>query len=376
MVFIKQRHFSLPLAALLVTLFAAETYTSSGWKTLRFIEQFKPSTLRQANATPKTAPSSKGLRNAIARNVSCIGRPDQQIRSQNSQPAISIWLSPYRQFPEVAAEGDQRSKGDYEYFGYIGNKICGKSAINYGAFKGSPADRIFNRASSQGLRAELLLSMRLGYTIFALDTRKIWLSASDADHCNKQSPACTKTDDGFLAIHLKDAKELTKNPSFLVDSRRIGIGATLAESLESISLNTFNRKHWHGWESPSPDSAIQWSKDIKDNIVGADILAPLIGESVPSNLRIYLHANASLGQLTLALNCKDGKAKILRLATQGKKDVTKDFTTCKPNRIFLIDALDKSGRSATSSAPHLSTSDQRKSFYGIEFRVDTGSDPA
>jgi hypothetical protein len=133
MAIIKQKHFSLPLAALLVTLFAAETYTSSGWKTFRFIEHFKTSTLRQANATPKTAPSSKDLRSAIARSQSCIGRPDQQIRSQNSRAVTSIWLSPYRQFPEVAAEGDQRSKGDYEYFGYIGNEVCGKNAINYGA---------------------------------------------------------------------------------------------------------------------------------------------------------------------------------------------------------------------------------------------------
>jgi len=140
------------LAVILVVAFVYETYLSgtSLGATYRLafgmIKAYLFNPASFSNASARISKQSNVLDLCLQENHGSFG------------DRLTVWFSPYRQFPEVPLEGSHRAKGDYEYLAYITGRPCSNVSINYGAFKGSPADRRFSDASEQGIQAELSLA--------------------------------------------------------------------------------------------------------------------------------------------------------------------------------------------------------------------------
>ncbi|MDA9889183.1 hypothetical protein N9C98_00040 [Synechococcus sp. AH-224-G16] len=220
--------------------FCIETYISSGW-----------SGLKSFSVTSAISDNNNGgdhLKGEI--NQYCRDK-NERITEEAilAQPKVSVWLSPYRQFPEMPAEGNSRGKGDYEYFSYLTGSKCRNIASNYGAIKGSPADKEFQEASTRGLRSEFLLAKKLGYDLFALDTKKVWLTQSDRNLCKKNPKDCKETQDGFIVSELNSETSLSQEPSFLLNSARMGNGVTLAGAIKSLNNTKPKLPDWHPSES-------------------------------------------------------------------------------------------------------------------------------
>jgi hypothetical protein len=393
------------LVTLLVgSLYGIETYISSGWaKFVRDTSIFGVATSRKADAIvrPDSNPSKLqelihafqetflfsdnssnnaeaqegsgdipgGLQRLISSSLHCDKSTSELVSRLKTKPQLSIWFSPYRQFPEAGYAGENRGKGAYEYFSYISDAKCGRIASNYGAFKGSPADRVFKEASDQGLRQELLLSKKLGYILFVLDLKKAWLSKSDADYCKINYTLCVETSDGFLVIGLKEFDNSAKRTEFLRHSLRMGENQSLSESLEASSLSAVRPGHWFDWEYPSPGSALRWSNGRQGKFPRTDALTPLAGGNIPSNLKISLVANPFLRKVLVEATCTRGKQPIITMTTYGSSDITKDFDMCMPRNLRPISASAYNGESKMQQAPMLADRDQRGSYFGIQYSL-------
>jgi hypothetical protein len=362
-------HVSIVLTASLAAAFCAETYVSSGWN--RFSHSLKPYQPPSASGTASHSERDDNLRKLISRYLNCKSDANQKVKASGSRPfALSLWLSPYRQFPEAPPEGSGRGKGDYEYFSYIADGHCGRIASNYGAFKKSPADQTFSRASRQGIRAELLLAKKLGYDAFVLDANKTWLTTSDRDLCKQNRESCRETSDGFIFVNLKDKTRLAEQPTFLRTAVRMGIGTTLAESLENHSFTAARASQWYAWESPEPGTALRWSNATNNPGRSIELLTPAIGGGSPANLRTLIVANPSVKTLLLELICTQGKQQQVRLTVQTSKDISKLASSCLPKSIRILRAIDQDGLIMPSNAPLLAKNDSREAWLGIMYDVN------
>jgi hypothetical protein len=359
------------LASCLIAAYSIETCIASGW--ISFIRNSLSSssaTSHNDGAKASVGHNPGGVQELIDHRLHCDKLTRHQLSNrEGSPPRLSIWFSPYRQFPEILPEGDHRGKGDYEYLSYAINAKCRVVASNYGAFRGSLADRVFSEASDQGLRQELLLARKLGYNLFALDLKKVWLSKGDAGLCEENHSICTETSDGFLVFDLKGLDGMTQQADFLRHSLRMGVAQTLATSLEAISISGVRSGHWYDWEYPSPGSALRWSNGILEKTPRADVLTPLVGESIPKNLRISLFANVSLKRLVAEAVCTRGDNSTIQLVVHGSTDVTREFSICMPRYLRVISALVRDGASNPQLAPRITEQDQRRSYYAIQYSL-------
>jgi hypothetical protein len=358
---------SIVLTASLAAAFCAETYVSAGWN--RFSHSLKP--YQPPAGTASQSERDDNLRKLISRYVNCKSDANQKVKTSGSSHfALSLWLSPYRQFPEAPPEGSSRGKGDYEYFSYIDDGYCGRIASNYGAFKKSPADQIFSRASKEGIRAELLLAKKLGYDAFALDTNKTWLTTNDRDLCTQNRESCKETTDGFIFVNLKGKTRLAEHPNFLRTAVRMGVGTTLAESIENHSLTANRAQQWFAWESPEPGTAFRWSNATNNRGRTIELLTPVIGGGSPANLRTLIVANPSLKTLLLDLICSQGKQQNVRLTIQTSRDISELASSCLPKSITILRAIDHDGLVMPTKALILAKNDPRETWLGIMYGVN------
>jgi hypothetical protein len=360
---------SLKVIAVTVALaaaFCAETYVASGWQHFEWKTQLK----QLVSTKVGEEESGENLRALIQRTLHCDADTDQQASNRGTKHSLSTWLSPYRQFPEVPPEGDNRGKGDYEYFAYIADSKCGRVSSNYGAFKGSPADQVFAEASKQGLQAELVLAKKLGYDMFTLDTRKIWLAAHDRDLCRQNARDCKETNDGFMIVNLKARSGLTDRRDFLLHSVRMGLGMTMFQSIEAHSITAARGVQWYAWETPKPGTAFHWSNSMaipKDRI---DLLTPAIGDETPANLRTTIVANPSVKSLLVELRCTKGNQSRIRLTVRSSRNISSIASKCLPDWVKSIQALGDKGEIPLNEAPQLTQQDSRKTFFGIMYSMN------
>lgn len=356
---------TIALTTVLTLAFCAETYISSGWS--NFAEELRSF---RADLTTRESSMLKGtLKSLVAIQFSCEGDLNQKQQNNRAKPKLSLWFSPYRQFPEVNPEGDQRGAGDYEYFNYIPTEKCQGIASNYGSYKNSRADRVFQAASSKGLRAELLQAANLGYNLFILDTKKIWLAAKDDDRCKAARDQCKKTSDSFMVIQLAKNNALIRNSDFLANSIRLGVGSTIADSLESKSLYISRSAQWHDWESSKSNVVSRWSNGSQAQETWTELVTPVIDNDSPANLRTIITSNPSLRSISLELDCTRIQQRV-RIDIQGSKDISKIVRTCLPRAARVLQAKDATGKTIDGSAPRLSKNDSRKSFYAVEYLIN------
>lgn len=357
---------SVALTAALAAAFCAETYIASGW------QNFKWNDKSDLPTTDASAPRKDGddLNSLIASYLHCKTSAIQQTRNNGESPQLSLWFSPYRQFPELGGWGDNRGMGEYEYFSNITHSKCGRIGSNYGTFKKSPADETFRKVSEQGLRAELLLAQKLGYEVFALDKRKIWLTMGDRDLCRKDRKTCKETGDDFMVINLKAKAGPIEKPDFLVNSVRIGDGITLAQSIETHSITAARSSQWYAWESSEPGAAFRWSNGAGDQSPPIELLTPAIAGGSPANLATIITTNPSIKSLLIELICTQGKDQEFKLTVQGNRDISETVNACLPEAIRVVRALDHNNQIISGQAPRLSEGDSRQSFLGIMYQAN------
>lgn len=357
---------SIAITATLAAAYCAETYLASGWHNFRWNTNSALST----EDAPGPSKGDKDLKSLINSHLDCEAGAEQQKSKKSESPKLSIWLSPYRRFPEEPAEGDNRGMGDYEYFTYLTARKCGRITSNYGTFKMSPADKTFRKASEQGLRSELLLAQKLGYDVFALDTRKIWLTMDDRNLCMQDRGACTETSDGFMVINLKTKAGPIKKPDFLVNSVRIGPGIALEQSIEMHSITAARASQWYGWEYPKPGAAFRWSNGTENQSDSIELLTPAFGGESPSNLTTTIVANPSVRSLLVELICTQGRNQEIKLTVQGNRNISEIVKACLPEAIRVVRAADHNNQIISGQAPRLSEGDSRQSFLGIMYQAN------
>lgn len=356
---------SIAIASAVAAAFCIETYIASGWHS----PGLNPGSNQKRLATTDRFKSGLDLQGLIERELRCGAGTSREIGRPKARNQPSVWFSPYRQFPEVPPEGDDRGKGDYEYFSYLRISGCGSIASNYGTFKKSPADEIFQKASEAGLRSELLLAKRLGYELFVLDRKKIFLSIKDKELCKINHNACTETTDGFMAIRLKEAARLIRNRDFLLNSTRLGIGLPFPEALRAVSTDASKEVHWYGWENPEPGTLMRWSNGLMNQTGRRELMTPVSGDRPPANLTTSIVTSPAIKKLLVELECTRGSVHLINIAIQGKKDISGIMTTCLPRSIRSIRAYDQSNSILTTEAPELGSRDSRRSFYALEYRL-------
>jgi hypothetical protein len=363
----KRKTLYLAATAILVAAFGYETYRSSGWAGFR-LSQHLPWAKPPVTTSPPSGDDKNNLP-SITDAIQCDVAATDTATAEGKKPELSIWFAPFRRFPEWPAEGDHRGRGDYEYFAYVLNRGCQDIAVNYGAFKNSEADRRFEETSADGLRAELLLAKELGYDLFVLDTRKVWLSAADREDCVINQPDCTPTGDGFLIVRLKPDSQLADTENFLLTSARFGIGNNLSAAVERFSANQAPASDWHGWETPSESTAFRWNNGSDDHDQAVIMPFPVVGDSLPSNLSIRLQTSPSIKSLTIELLCTRGSSSTVALLVEGRRDITDEIRSCHPSQLKTLEAKGPDGRPHVGAAPRLTDQDPRRSFYAVEYQL-------
>jgi hypothetical protein len=391
------------LAGILGVAYGLETYIGSGWAAFvrdtsifgagashkvgggarptrklsnvqKLVESFKEefvisrSSSRLSDSSLSSSKNPKSLPRLIDHRLHCGSSERVPLNMIKANPSLSIWFAPYRLFPE-ASEGYDRGKGDYEFLSYVMSAKCSGVAINYGAFRGSPADRVFNDASDQGLRQEFLLAKNLGYDLFVLDLYKSWLSKGDANLCRDNSALCSLTSDGFLVINLKASDDLAKKPDFLRHSLRMGLHRQFLKALEANSISSVRPGYWSAWESLSPTSVLRWSIGGENNTT-IDVLTPLAGNGIPANLSISLLANPALKAVQVEAVCTRGNQPTILITTRGSTDVTRQFSMCMPNYLKISPSA-ASAVPMPQQAPLLMGQDQMRSYFGIQYDLNT-----
>lgn len=358
-------HTKIAITAALTAAFCAETYLASGWQGFRWSSKSD----RRTPITVAQAKGSKDLQALIDDHIHCKDNTAQHGGDHRERHQLSVWFSPYRQFPEVPLEGDDRGKGDYEYFSYVSGKKCGRIASNYGAFKNSPADLIFRREREKGLHAELLLARKLGYDLFMLDTRKAWIATGDQNWCRQDWETCTETSDGFMVINLKSKSGLIAKANFLHHSARMGDGVTIAQSIESRSITAARSSQWYAWEYPERGAAFRWSNEAANQTRAIDLPMPVIRGESPANLATVILSNPSVKLLLMEIHCTQGRQRQIRLTIQGSRDISEVVSRCQPKSVRVLRAIDQNSLIILGKAPRLNGNDPRQALWGIMYRL-------
>lgn len=179
-----------------------ETYVSSGWNTDVDLAGIVQETKREKNN------AEGGIRGFLVSEANRQNTTDGVCTSykEGIADSVGIWFAPYRRFPETPGEGSGRNMGDYEYFDYIPKKACSQVRLNYGAFKGSRADKNSSRIAKKGLDKEFMHAQKKGFDLFIVDIDKTWVSEGLVSLCLADK-ACTLISDGFVAIRIKETLE-------------------------------------------------------------------------------------------------------------------------------------------------------------------------
>jgi hypothetical protein len=274
-----------------------------------------------------------------------------------------IWIAPYRRFPEVPPEGNSRGLGDYEYLSLLTSDTCSSFRANYGAFKNSPADKVFSNASSTGISKELSLASELGFEWFILDLNKVYLSSERFFAECKKTAQCFDTSDNFVAISIKQPETARLFGSLLTTtSRKLN-----KNTKDILSDHLFYRATgWHEIEIQSDGSALAWSKsrDIGDSVEfgGTKI------QSLPINSDIVILPGPSVKDISLQLNCADGNKKTInKISTP--RSIGSNLRTCQPVSVsireFRLANNAINDNRISSKLPMTGPSDTRLSAFGI-----------
>ena len=108
---------------------------------------------------------------------------------------------------------------------------------------------------------------------------------------------------------------------------------------------------------------------MQEKTLGADVLTPLVGESMPKNLRISLLVNVTLKRLVVEAVCTRGGSSTIQLVVHGSTDITKEFSICMPKYLRVISTAVGNGASKPQLAPKITEQDQRRSYYAIQYSL-------
>ncbi len=292
-----------------------------------------------------------------------LGNNPNQLGKCSNKPQQKVWIAPYRRFPEMPLEGDSRGLGDYEYLGLLTTDRCANYKINYGAFKNSPADVIFSKASADGLSQELTLARQLGYEWFILDLNKIWLGSERLISECERSAHCHVTSDQFVAISMKQPESVRQFDRLLTTTTRRLRGNTKDLMGEFL---VDRASQWHGIEIQNDGSALAWSKSSRIG-ESLDFGGNKI-KSLPVNIDVIILPSPSVKSLSLQLDCADGKKQQLE-EISASRSIGSKLRSCQPDSVLIRDftlvanSVSDSGNS--SEIPRLGPSDPRLSVFGI-----------
>ena len=346
------------IASAAVFLWIYETYMSTGWRNL----ESKP---QSQDVAEKNKIST--LEKYLANDKSCRRQGKISIMSDDIK---SIWFAPYRKYPEMPGEGDQRGRGDYEYFYNIIKANCGKLRINYGAFKGSPADLVFSNA--ENIRDEFELAKGLGYSSFIIDAYKIWLTDEFEKTCSRIN-YCVELADGFYIVEINrvnqgDIKNLSKS---LGKAKRFGYNKNMISLLKEMNKNPVmgNKQEWYDWEFREKE-IWSWSKITTKQSKWHNFPLPQINGSLPSNLKSLIEINSKLRSLKLSFYCRDSRTQMITIRNKKEQvESLKEFlNSCQPKLVRVADYQKKGGKSSGENEKYyLSDRDSRISLFRIKY---------
>lgn len=292
-----------------------------------------------------------------------LGNSPNQFGKCKNKPQQKVWIAPYRRFPEMPPEGDSRGLGDYEYLGLLTTDRCANYKINYGAFKNSPADVAFSKASVDGLSKELALARQLGYEWFILDLNKIWLGSDRLIPECERSAHCHVTSDQFVAISMKQPESARHFDRLLTSTTRRLSGNTKDLMGEFL---VDRASQWHGIEKQNDGSALAWSISSKIG-ESLDFDGNKI-KSLPVNIDVIILPSPSVNSLSLQLNCADGKKQQLD-EISASRSIGSKLRSCQPDSVIIREftLVDNSVSNSENSSeiPRLGPFDPRLSVFGI-----------
>jgi hypothetical protein len=281
-----------------------EIYISSGWQNGLYLGEGTSNPISRDKNSLQWLLSEQAANN---RENSVKG--DCKPRNSSAvNGTLSIWFAPYRRFPEVPSEGGSRGYGDYEYLRYLPKESCVQIRTNYGAFKGSKADKKFTRQTKRGLGAELQYAKRKGFDIFILDGDKSWVHPKVLDLC-MQDKACKITHDGFFVIYPKQSSLIGSYVHLLQKHERFGWMAEvdrmklLNNKLEAGGALAKNES-WSVLEQSNDGSYLYTSTRLGKGKSSITLPTANSGE-LPINIKITLALNGISPKDRIRLTCKE-----------------------------------------------------------------------
>ena len=289
-----------------------------------------------------------------------------QLDSSKGCGKSGIWFSPYRQFPEVMPEGNDRKLGDYEYFSHILASGCKDLRTNYGAFKGSKADLVFSSVSAKGVKAEYEEAKNLGFDFFALDLLKTWYPIGLTQLCFK-SEACKLTTDGFVLLDLRISSNDEEIKRLLSKVSRFGKDGTPAAALKAKTMRSLHLADDEWRESQSTHaSAIQfWN--LSQQLGKTTQISSRLGIP-PENFQIWLLPAPRISRLVVQLHCQRGAMPMRSLSVTAAVNITPLHSSCAPSGITVADAfVQRNGQMIrTYTPPHVDEHTGLGSFFALQ----------
>ncbi|MCP9822531.1 hypothetical protein KBZ22_07635 [Cyanobium sp. L1E-Cus] len=293
-------------------------------------------------------------------------RKEQSSKCENESKHLKIWISPYRRFPEAGDPGKHASRGlgDYEYLSILSGDPCKKIKANYGAYKNSPADIVFEKARSQGTAAEILSAKSLGFDTFALDLNKAWITSDELKQSCQLYSICRITSDNFAIFSLKSDMAGSKAIKAMrhVHAKPSGAPIEYVKNLMGFRSNEW----WPIETSLDGENLWSWSKGLR-----LDRSVSLAGENlgaIPINLEIILRPAPAIAKLDLVMKCKNGQES-KRLTASTTVPISTTLRDCQPTSIEVESFTTRASitsRLSSDQIPPLGRNDSRHSLFAIE----------
>jgi len=292
-----------------------------------------------------------------------------QLDSANGCGKAGIWFSPYRQFPEVMPEGNDRGLGDYEYFGHIMASGCKKLRTNYGAFKGSKADLVFSSVSTKGIKAEYEEAKNLGFDFFALDLLKTWYPSGLTYLCLK-SEACKLTTDGFIFLDLRLSSNDVEIKRLLSKVTRFGKDGTPAAALRAKTMRSMHLADDEWNESQSMHGIVIDFWNLTQQPGQTTQISSSLGIH-PENYQMWLLPAPGISRLVVQLHCQRGAMPVRTISTTAAVNITAFQRSCAPSGITVADAFvqSKGQMIRINTPPHIDEHTGLGSFFGLKITL-------
>jgi hypothetical protein len=332
------------------------------WYLESYISQKKLEQKTQTQPATNSSPKKHLQKKSTLQTLLQLTNSNKNDGSTCSEKSVrKIWMAPYRQFPETPAEGNSRGLGDYEYLNIFTAEHCISFYTNYGAFKNSPADQVYNNASKDGLQSELALAKKLGFDWFILDLEKVWLSSSQIyDACNK-SNHCQLANDNYAVLYI--GKQGAPNKlinSLRTATRRLNSNpaSILREIVSPIS------SEWSSVHTQDNGTAVEWSKSSNNfTRLGGRNLAML-----PINLDILLTPAPAIRNLSIRLHCASSSG-LINITTSKPISISAPLRSCQPHTLEVLNFNITNHYSSSERSIHkaslLGASERQASIFSL-----------